>query len=657
VANLPTLEPDAAPKEVVDIYHDFQRRMGFPAAPNFVKTQGHSLAAIRGTWGLVQNVLVGGILPRTLKEMMFVAISQSRNCRYCEAAHLACCLMLGIEPSALNDLVSNVTDISHDRRRDGHARRRDVHTVLMSSVGDIARLNVLIEFFSVCANSADLETLLQVASGRLRWVIDFDRCAITLVRPEGRVCWIGTHAEESLHRVMLADLPETEATLVARVLETGVPADQPPGGICVPLQMGRRTFGAICFSTGTGAYTYRDMRLGHHAAKYLGSLICRLDLEEETRRLSQRKDDMLALLSHELRNPLAPIVTAVHLLRMSADGKPTKELDVIDRQAQHLVRLVDDLLDVARLTRGKMVLQRAPVEMSEVVALAVEMVSPLLEERRHSLAIDVPYGDLMVDVDKNRLAQVVSNLLSNAARYTEPGGHLAVAARRDGDTAVIEVSDDGVGIATEALSSIFDLFVRGASRSSGEGGLGLGLAIVKQLTELHGGSVSVASDGHGTKFTVRLPALSAGSVASTAPASSVVPRTDAPLRVLLVDDDVDALDLLALLVRRAGHDVAIANGGPDALALLERFRPSVAVIDIGMPVMNGYELAARIRAQRNGERPFLIALTGYGQANDHERGRAAGFNEHLVKPVDPPYLLRVMARAEAHVATSENAAE
>ena len=363
--------------------------------------------------------------------------------------------------------------------------------------------------------------------------------------------------------------------------------------------------------------------------------------------MSERKDDILALLGHELRNPLAPILTAVHLLKGRADGSPSKELDIIERQAQHLVRLVDDLLDVARLTRGKVVLERAPVEIAQVVARSVEMVSPLLEQRGHSLDIDVPTVGLVVDVDENRLAQVVSNLLSNAAHYTQVGGHIGVSARRDGETVVVDVSDDGMGIEADSLSDIFDLFVQGANRSSEHRGLGLGLVVVKQLTELHGGSVTVASEGagRGTKFTARLPLLPAGSIAATAPISLLhVAHTEEPMRVLLVDDNEDALDLLSALLERAGHEVVMAHDAPEALRVLERFHPLVAVIDIGMPVMDGYELAARIRAQHGNDRPYLVALTGYGQLTDQERSRAAGFNEHLVKPVKFADLLRVIAR-------------
>lgn len=303
--------------------------------------------------------------------------------------------------------------------------------------------------------------------------------------------------------------------------------------------------------------------------------------------------------------------------------------------------------------------KRGPVEIAQVVARAIEMVSPLLEQRRHALDVDVP-AELIVDADENRLAQVLSNLLNNAAHYTEAGGHVRIAARREGQMVAIEVSDDGVGIAEEALSSIFELFVQGPSRSSRQGGLGLGLVVVKQLTELHGGSVSVArqGDGRGTKFTVRLPLLPTGTVASPRLAESLLfPRTDAPQRVMLVDDNEDALDLLSTFLRGAGHEVAAAHDGLDALAVLARFHPSVAVIDIGMPVMSGYELAARIRADFGGEQPYLVALTGYGQQTDRERSVAAGYNEHLVKPVDLALLLRVIARAGVRPAASEGLAD
>jgi len=526
----------------------------------------------------------------------------------------------------------------------------------MSSLADIARLNVLIELFSESANAPDLETLLRVVVGRLRWIIEFDRCTFVLAREDGRQCWIGTHRDETLRVVAFADLDENDGLLIDNVLASGAPAARPPGRICIPGQTGGRTFGAIDFFTDAGAYSYRDMRLGHHAGQYLGSLISRMDLEEETKRISKSKDDMLALLSHELRNPLAPIISAVQLLKLRNPEQHTKELDIIERQASHLVRLVDDLLDMARLTRGKVELQRTPLEVAQVVARALEMVSPLLQQRAHVLDIDVASAGLIVDADENRLVQILSNILSNAAHYTQIGGHISIAAHQHADTVVIEVEDDGIGIPAAALSNIFDLFVQGPNRAGGSGGLGLGLVVVKQLTELHGGSVTVASegDGHGTKFTVQLPRFPAGSILPAAPEASLLARTDTPQRVLLVDDNEDAVDLLSALVKRAGHEVVVAHGGFDALAALERFHPSVAVIDIGMPEMDGYELAARIR-KHAGAQPYLLALTGYGQATDRDRGAAAGFDRHLVKPVDLAHLLRVIADVHVRAAESDAA--
>lgn len=518
----------------------------------------------------------------------------------------------------------------------------------MSSQGDIVRLNVLIELFADCANAADLDAMLHIVMGRLRWVVDFDRCVFVLARDGERVCWVRTRTSEALSRIELSGLLDVESTLIDRVFDSGAPTGLAPGRICVPIQVVGRTIGAIFFRSETTPYSYRDLRLGNHAGQYLGSIIARLDLEENARRVSRRKDDLLAMLGHELRNPLSPITTAVQLLRARADGAPSKELEVIHRQTQHLVRLVDDLLDVARLTRGKMTLRREPVEVAQVVALAIEIVGPLLEQRRHTLTVDVPALGLVIDGDVNRLAQVVSNLLSNAAHYTNPGGHLGVAATRDGDTVVLEVCDDGVGIPAEAMADIFDLFVQGQDRADARGGLGLGLVVVRELTELHGGSVSVASrgPGRGTQFTVRLPALPAGSVAVAPPeASLLIPAATAGRRVLLVDDNEDARDLLAMLLRKAGHEVTIARDGLDALGLLDEVLPSVAVLDINMPVMDGYELAERIRGRFGEDELFLVALTGYGQPSDHERSRAAGFNEHLVKPIDLTQLLRAIARS------------
>ncbi|HYQ18611.1 MAG TPA: ATP-binding protein [Polyangiaceae bacterium] len=497
--------------------------------------------------------------------------------------------------------------------------------------------------------------MIEVAMMRLPWVVDFDRCVFAVERHGERVCWVRARASEGVIYGTCSSLSDGEKVLIERVFEIGAPAAEPSTTIAVPIHVNRRTIGVILMSSEEAVYSYRDLRLCHHAGQYLGSLIARLELEDDARRQSNRKDELLALLAHELRNPLAPIMTAVQLLK-TRDGPPTsREVEVIDRQARHLVRLLDDLLDVARLTRGKLLLERRPLEVAEVVALAVEIVGPLLEQRRHSLAIDVTDSGLVVDGDLSRLAQVVANLLSNAAHYTSPQGHLAIAARKDGQTAVIDVSDDGVGVATDSLSEIFDSFVQGKNRGGTQGGLGLGLVVVKQLTELHGGAVSVCNHRgrRGATFTIRLPCLPDEALPRRPAAGSVPPpRPSASRRILLVDDNVDALELLATFLASQGHEIGVARDGVEALALLEEFEPSVAVLDITMPVMGGYELAERIRARGGNNQPYLVALTGYGQAIDRERTRAAGFDQHLVKPVEHAALLRVIAGTDTDEAPS-----
>ena len=348
------------------------------------------------------------------------------------------------------------------------------------------------------------------------------------------------------------------------------------------------------------------------------------------------KDDFLAMLGHELRNPLAPIVTALHLMKLRGGDALQKERTVIERQVAHLTRLVDDLLDVSRITRGKVELKKKRIEIAEVVAMAIEMSSPLLEQRKHHLSLSVPAHGLMVEGDVTRLAQVLSNLLTNSARYTEPGGHIEIAASREQELIVLTVRDDGIGIDSSMVPHVFDLFKQerqGIDRSSG--GLGLGLSIVKSLVDLHDGKVSASSEGRGrgSVFTVALPA--SRRMGAPAPVGAMPAASDLSVRprhVLLVDDNVDAAELLAEVLRRRGHIVEVAHDGPSALLLVDRFRPEIALLDIGLPVMDGYELARRLASQLGALR--LIALTGYGQPVDRERAREAGFHAHLIKPVD-----------------------
>ena len=367
---------------------------------------------------------------------------------------------------------------------------------------------------------------------------------------------------------------------------------------------------------------------------------------------SQAKDEFLAMLGHELRNPLSPIVTALQLMRMRGDGSHGREGEIIQRQVDHLVRLVDDLLDVSKVTRGKIELKIERVELAQALGKAVEMASLLIEQRRHRLDVEIAPGVLW-EGDPVRLAQVVSNLLTNAARYTEPGGQIRLKARRDGNDAVISVRDTGIGLAPEVRGQVFDLFFQGRrSIDRAEGGLGIGLALVKNIVELHGGRVEARSEGRGlgSEFVVRLP-LQRGagmlmSAAATAAAPLLAGAQVAQQRVLLVDDNADGADTLGRLLRAHGHQVEVYYDPVTALAALERLRPTVALLDIGLPVLDGYQLAARIRATEAGRNCRLVALSGYGQEADRERSRACGFERHLVKPISPDDAARVVAGGE-----------
>ncbi len=357
----------------------------------------------------------------------------------------------------------------------------------------------------------------------------------------------------------------------------------------------------------------------------------------EAEEASRTKDDFLAMLGHELRNPLSPILTALHLMRLRGDGVLQRERAVIERQVHHLVRLVDDLLDVSRAVRGKVHLDPHPVELARVVSEAIEVAAPLLEERRHRLDVDVPEG-LVLEADAERLAQVLSNLLTNAAKYTPPGGHVRIAGRREGGEVVVEVSDDGDGIAPALLPRVFDLFTQGRQGiDRKQGGLGLGLTIARELVVQHGGTIAASSpgEGQGATLTVRLPCLPAGAApASQAVRATSSARAGSARRVLVVDDNADAADMLREALSMAGHEVAVAHDGPSALQLVRSFVPDVAFLDIGLPVMDGYELAAHLRQTPGLERICLVAVTGYAQADDRARARAHGFTEHLAKPVD-----------------------
>ena len=358
---------------------------------------------------------------------------------------------------------------------------------------------------------------------------------------------------------------------------------------------------------------------------------------------NRTKDEFLAMLGHELRNPLAPITTALQLMRLRGAGILERERGVIERQVNHLVLLVNDLLDIARITSGKVTLTRERLELAEVIAKALEMSGPLIDQRQHRVSTEVPRG-LIVDGDPHRLGQIFANILTNAAKYTPPGGRIEVRGAREGNDTVVHVTDTGVGIAAQLLPRVFDRFVQGHQEIDRErGGLGLGLAIVRHLVTMHGGQVSVFSRGagQGTTFTVRLRAAGPDGMAEETPVVHPAPRSTGK-RVLVVDDNEDAADLLAYALQNIGYQTRTAYDGPSALRIVDSFRPDIALLDIGLPVMNGYELAQKLRARVELRPLRLVALTGYGQDRDRDRAKEAGFDAHVVKPVDLTQLAALM---------------
>jgi signal transduction histidine kinase len=379
-------------------------------------------------------------------------------------------------------------------------------------------------------------------------------------------------------------------------------------------------------------------------------------LNATLREANRHKDEFLAMLAHELRNPLAPIHNAVQLMRnpQLPPSQLTWAREVIERQVGHLTKLVDDLLDVSRITRGKINVQRELVELSTVVARAVETVEPMLARQRHELVVNVEPEPLYIDGDLTRLTQIVGNILSNAIKYTDAGGRIELTAGAIGDSVEIRVRDNGIGIEAAALPVVFDLFTQ-TSQLNGRSqtGLGIGLALAKRLVEMHGGEVHAHSDGagKGSEFTVRLPRQARGP-ASSVGHTEVARAPEAALaatsrRILVADDNLDSLESLARLLQQRGHEIHKAADGLQALEAASRVRPDLVLLDIGMPGMDGYEVARRIRSQPWGREATLVALTGWGQENDRRRSREAGFDSHCIKPLDLARLMSLLASLPA----------
>jgi signal transduction histidine kinase/ActR/RegA family two-component response regulator len=381
--------------------------------------------------------------------------------------------------------------------------------------------------------------------------------------------------------------------------------------------------------------------------------------DEALRDADRRKNEFLAILAHELRNPLAPIRNSLHVLKRKnpQDATTRRATEMMERQVNYMVRLVDDLLEVSRISIGKIELRKQPVEVSAIVRDALETSRPLVEAAGHYLRLEFPPEPLVVEGDEVRLTQVVANLLNNAVKYSERGGRIWLGVRRDRDAAVVYVRDLGRGIPPDKLPRVFDLFMQvDQDPRESHGGLGIGLTLVKRLVEMHGGTVEARSEGlgKGSEFVVRLP-LSAGLPVPAAPSGADSQPLQFPRRVLVVDDNRDAADSLRMLLELLGAEVVVAYNGADAFDALAAHRPAVVLLDIGMPGMDGFEVARRIRRDPRYRDVTLIALTGWGQDDIRDRARAQGFDHHLTKPADPEFLQDLLSSIESRAAREADA--
>jgi signal transduction histidine kinase/DNA-binding response OmpR family regulator len=545
-------------------------------------------------------------------------------------------------------------------------------------------LAFLAEASTVLARSLEYP---EITRGLARHCVPFlaDLCAVSLREEDGpddwttELAWIDAEDARCLQATVpgevplpaLADLSRHvlrtgQAELRARLEPSSPPPDQdhgtagaplpcegvqPHSAIVVPLRARGRFLGTIALARHDPArhYSSADLRFSRDLADRAAIAIDNARLYRDIQENDRRKNEFLAMLAHELRNPLAPIRNAVEVLRRLGlkDDNLAWANDIIARQVEQLVRLVDDLLDISRINGGKIQLRREPIDLSVALARAVETSRPLIDARRHQLNVVLPTEALHVDADIVRIAQVLSNLLNNAAKYTGEGGTIEVKLARAGDEAVVHVRDNGVGIATDMLPRVFDLFTQvDRSLDRSQGGLGIGLTLVRRLVQMHGGNVQAFSAGtnQGSEFVIRLPVLAGMPSAELGhglrPGNA---RDHARRRILIVDDHPDLIGTLARFLRLSGHEVRTAPNGPIALEELALYRPDVVLLDIGLPGMDGYEVAQSIRKQPGMETTVLVALTGYGQDEDRRRSREAGFDHHLIKPVDLDALLAIVS--------------
>lgn len=501
----------------------------------------------------------------------------------------------------------------------------------------------------------DSDARVRRALATLGRLVPYDRCALVNVETAAASSTFvePAHAEPERRRLATKAQALLQAVCDRPIAAAIVaPSSGSPTHLAVPLISHDEVGGVLLVERDTGSYDAQDLQLLSVVASQLGAYLAALRLHEDERKATEalreivtRRTHFLGLLSHELRNPLAPIGNALYVLDKVPPGsdKATRARGVISRQFGHLSRLVNDLLDATRVTTGKVHLERVPVELGKVVRQAVEDHRSLFHQGELALALRGDDAPIWVDADPVRLAQVVGNLLGNAAKFSNRGGRTEVTVAREDATATIRVRDDGVGISPDLLKRLFEPFAQGdETLDRSRGGLGLGLALAKGLVELHGGTLDAysAGPGRGAEFTVRMPLARSERPAASVPSAAPSPRSR---RVLVVEDNRDAAATLREVLALSGHVVEIAHDGTEGLARAAAFDPEVVLCDIGLPGLSGYEVARALRREPGGRSRLLVALTGYGRDEDHDRALEAGFDAHLVKPVAPAQLEDVLA--------------
>jgi signal transduction histidine kinase/DNA-binding response OmpR family regulator len=456
----------------------------------------------------------------------------------------------------------------------------------------------------------------------------------------------------AIDRVLLSGATERLEGISIRNPFAGITVEPLRAAIIRPLVARGRTLGALTLAMG-----YSGRAFTHTNLELLDELVGRAAVALDNSRLyadiqdnDRRKDEFLAMLGHELRNPLAAIANALEYASVARSDERAfgRAREILSRQVEMMARLVDDLLDVSRITRGKIELRKATVELEGAVRRAVATVEPIITTRQHELSVSLPDHPVCLAADPARLEQILANLLNNAAKYTDPGGRISLNAICQGDQVAIHVRDSGVGIPEHLLPRVFDLFMQGdRSLDRAQGGLGIGLTLVRSLVEMHGGNVEAKSEGlgRGSEFIVRLPCCRSGAQEDSNGSTNGEPSTTSPVsrRVMVVDDNADLVATMTALLKLAGHDVCSCHDGPSAIDAALEYQPDVILIDIGLPGMNGYEVAVRLRQMPNFEQAVLVAITGYGQADDRRRAREAGFDHHLTKPVFFEHLQEVLS--------------